>query len=116
MVTNATSLTGNGVRDWLIQRITAVLLAIYTLFLVSYLMLHTPLSYNDWHALFQNTCMRIATFLVLLSIVYHTWVGMWMIFTDYLKCAYLRLTSQVLTVLGLLSCLAWGVLILIRFN
>lgn len=109
MVEKVTSLTGSGVRDWLIQRITAVLLTLYILFLVSYLILHSPLEYAEWSGLFKNSFMRIFTFLALVSVVYHTWVGMWTIFTDYLKCPWLRLTVQVLTVLALISCLVWGV-------
>jgi len=111
MVEKVTSLTGNGMRDWLVQRVTAVLLAVYTLFLVGYLMLHSPLQYADWQALFKCGWMRAFTFLTLLSVVYHTWVGMWTVFTDYVKCAYLRLTIQVLTILALFGCLVWGVAI-----
>lgn len=110
MVEKITSLTGNGMHDWLIQRVTAVLLAAYTLFLIGYLMLHSPLQYADWHALFSHVFMRIFTFLSLLSVVYHTWIGMWTIFTDYLKCPWLRLTLQILVILVLIGCLVWGVL------
>lgn len=109
-----TSLTGSGMRDWLIQRMTALLLTAYTLFLVGYLVLHTPLQYADWQHLFQCNGVRIFTFLALLGVLYHTWVGMWTIFTDYIKCPRLRLTLHVLTVLTLLGCVVWGVLIIWR--
>jgi succinate dehydrogenase / fumarate reductase membrane anchor subunit len=111
MVEKVTSLTGSGMRDWLVQRVTALLLAVYTLFLVGYLMLHSPLEYANWHALFTCTWMRVFTFLALLSVVYHTWVGMWTIFTDYVKCSCIRLALQILTVLALLGFLVWGVVI-----
>lgn len=111
MVKKITSLTGSGVQDWLIQQVTAALLAIYTLFLIGYLMLHSPLQYADWHALFRNNFMRICTFLVMFSIVYHTWVGLWTVFTDYIKCAWLRLTLQIVVILALLGFLVWGVVI-----
>jgi succinate dehydrogenase / fumarate reductase membrane anchor subunit len=110
-IKNITSTTGSGMRDWLIQRVTAVLLTAYTLFLVGYLALHTPLQYASWQHLFQCTAVRIFTFLTLLGVVYHTWIGMWTVFTDYLKCPCLRVTLQVLTVLALLGCLVWGVII-----
>lgn len=112
MVENVTSLTSNGMRDWLIQRITAVILGMYVLFLVVYLFCHSPLTYADWHALFTSTSMRIFSFLALLSMVYHTWIGLWTVFTDYIKCYCLRLLLQVAVVIALLSYLVWGVSIL----
>jgi succinate dehydrogenase / fumarate reductase membrane anchor subunit len=111
MVKKITSLTGSGVRDWLIQRITAILLVAYTLFLVTYLILHTPLQYADWSALFHCNWIRIFTFFTLLSVMYHTWVGMWTVFTDYVKYPGLRLTVQALTILALFGCLVWGITI-----
>lgn len=111
MVEKITSLTRSGMRDWLVQRVTAVLLVLYTVFLVGFLALHTPLQYTTWHALFQYNWMRIFTLVALLSVVYHTWVGMWTVFTDYVKCTYIRLVIQVLTVLALFGCLVWGVVI-----
>lgn len=112
MVTNVTSLTGSGLRDWFIQRITAVLLAAYTFFLLGYCMLHTPLTYAVWAGLFHATCMRIFTVLALLSMLYHTWVGMWTVLGDYVKCPVLRGTLQVLVVFSLLTYVVWGASIL----
>lgn len=104
----ATSLSGNGLRDWLIQRATAVILLIYLLFLVGFLAMHTPLEYADWYALFKHTSMRIFTLLALLSMVYHTWIGMWTVFTDYIKYAAFRGLLQGLTIVALFSYLIWG--------
>lgn len=109
MVGSVTSLTRSGLRDWLIQRITAVILAIYAIFLMGYLVCHSPLSYEVWHGLFTCEAMRVFTFLALLSVVYHTWVGIWTVLTDYIKCPCLRLTLQVLVVLALIGYLVWGV-------
>src|SRR5258708_7700908 len=103
MVKTVTSLTQNGLRDWLLQRITAVVLASYILFLTIYLSMHCPLHYLEWQALFANGYMRVFTFLTLLSLVYHTWVGLWTVFTDYIKCPYLRLTLHFIVVAALLG-------------
>ncbi len=113
MVGKNLSLTQSGVRDWLIQRITAVILALYLTFIVVFLALHSPLTYTAWSAFFGITAVRIFTCLALLSVVYHTWVGMWTIFTDYLKCPVSRTFFQVATILALLSNLVWGILIII---
>ncbi len=109
MVENVTSLTGNGLKDWLIQRITAIILAAYALFLFAYILICSPLSFAQWQGLFSHGLMRVFTVLALLSLVYHSWVGLWTIFTDYIKCSYLRLLLQTLVVMVLLGYLIWGI-------
>ncbi len=112
MVTNITSLTGNGLKDWLIQRVTAIYFAVYTLFLFGYFLLHTPLQYSDWQTLFHCVWVQIATVLALLTLILHAWIGIWTVTTDYIKCTILRLSIQMLVALLLLSQFVWGVMIL----
>jgi len=112
MVKKITSLTGSGMHDWLIQRVSAIVLAVYTLFLVVYCMAYSPLHYEQWSALFAHPLMRVASFIAMLSIVYHTWVGMWTVLTDYIKCTTLRLTLHTLIILALFGYLAWCTAIL----
>ena len=112
MVGNVTSLTGNGLRDWLIQRVTALVIAAYAIFLMVYIIMHSPLNYVEWSHLFQLTSVQVFSFLALLSIVMHAWIGLWTVFTDYIKCACLRLPIQVLVIITLLSFLVWGAVIL----
>ncbi len=109
MVGSVTSLTRSGLRDWLIQRVTAIVLAVYTLFLLGFVVFNHPLDYVHWHSLYSNGFMRAFTFLALLSVVYHTWVGLWTVFTDYLKCPWLRLILQIIVVMVLLGYLVWGI-------
>lgn len=112
MVTNVTSLTGNGLKDWLIQRVTAVYFAVYTLFLLGFLVLHPAVNYEQWHALFANTLVQIATVLALIAFILHAWIGIWTVTTDYMKGTALRLSVQIIVFLGLLSQLIWGLMIL----
>jgi succinate dehydrogenase / fumarate reductase, membrane anchor subunit len=112
MVDNVASLSRNGVRDWLIQRITAVVMAIYTIFLVGYIVSVDHLSYEFWHDLYHHNTVRILSFLVVLSIVFHAWIGLWTVYTDYIKSTALRFLLEVTTIVSLLALLAWGVVIL----
>lgn len=112
MVLNITSFTGQGVKDWLIQRITSVIVAVYSLFLLGYLLLHPHIEFADWQALFNQTGMRLFTFAALLSMVWHAWIGIWTVLTDYVKCPYLRLSLQSFVILFLILCMVWGVQIL----
>lgn len=112
MVTNVTSLTGNGLKDWLIQRITAVYFAVYVFFILGFLLSHPALSYEQWHTLFVNPIVQIATAGALFALTLHAWVGLWTVTTDYMKCTVLRLSVQMLILLWLLSQLIWGFMIL----
>lgn len=112
MVNNVTSLTGNGLKDWLIQRVTAVYVAVYSFFIMGFLLLHPHLSYADWHALFSNTLVKIASLIAVLAVSLHAWIGIWTVTTDYMKCTVLRLSVQMLVVLWLLGQLTWGLIIL----
>lgn len=112
MVTNITSLTGNGLRDWLIQRMTAVYLASYFIFVFVYLLMHTPLQYSQWQGLFQAPWFQIASVIAFLSFILHTWIGIWTVTTDYIKCTVIRLSAQCLIALFLLGQFIWALMII----
>lgn len=114
MVETATSLGRSGLQDWLIQRISAVILAIYTVFLIIYFVMHTDLRYEQWHLLFEYNLMKYATLLALLGLVSHAWIGIWTVITDYIKPLVLRLFIQIFFLIALLVCLAWGINIIWR--
>lgn len=111
-LTNALSLTGEGLRDWLVQRISSVVVAAYFLFLMGFILMHPKLEFWMWQTLFVNPCMRIFTVLFLLSLVLHAWVGVWTVATDYLKVAWFRLIFEVAVILALIGYFIWGVSIL----
>jgi len=111
MVTNVTSLTGNGLKDWLIQRVTAVFFAVYSLFLLGFILTHPQMQYSQWQGLFQSGWLQIASAIALLSFLMHAWVGIWTVTTDYIKCTALRLSVQLLVALVLLSQFIWGLMI-----
>ena len=112
MVTSITSFGRSGLYDWMMQRVTAVVLASYSIFMVAYVLLSPDLDYNTWKGLFEGTAMRIFSLLALLSLVAHSWIGMWSISTDYIKPTGIRFVFQ--SVCGLLAFIyvVWGVQIL----
>ena len=101
-----------GLKDWLAQRVTALVMLAYTvLFLVAW---PRPMSYAGWKALFDHGWMRFATFLMVASVLIHAWVGMRNIWMDYVKPTGVRLALQVLTLLWLVGCAGWTMQILWR--
>ncbi|HEX9181980.1 MAG TPA: succinate dehydrogenase, hydrophobic membrane anchor protein [Burkholderiales bacterium] len=103
-----------GLRDWLAQRITAVIMAVYTVILVVVLVNGTPITYPVWRDLFQQGWMRVATLLFAASLAWHAWVGVRDILMDYVQPVGVRLTLQVLVLVTLATYMGWTIQILWR--
>jgi succinate dehydrogenase / fumarate reductase membrane anchor subunit len=119
MVTSVTSLGRNGLYDWLIQRVTAVVLGVYTVGLIGFLLINPDLDYGSWKAFMGSLPMSIANTLVLFSIVAHGWVGLWTVATDYLTSRQLggagtgiRMLAEAVIALALLVYLLWGLVMI----
>ena len=103
-----------GLRDWLAQRITAVIVALYSVIVVSVLWSGKPITYGVWRELFAQGWMRVATLLFMVSLCWHAWVGVRDILMDYIKPDGLRLSLQVFSLLVLACYLGWTIQILWR--
>jgi succinate dehydrogenase / fumarate reductase membrane anchor subunit len=101
-----------GLRDWLLQRLTAVAMAVYTAGFFACFMVEAPHSYGDWKSMFSTVFARLATMLFLASLLYHAWVGMRDILMDYLRATSLRLFAQVIVGFLLVFYLIWAASIL----
>lgn len=104
-----------GMRDWLAQRVTAIVMALYTLILLLSFLTGNNFSYEGWAGLFAQQWFKIATFVTFLSLFYHAWVGMRDVWMDYVtKSVGLRLVFQVATLLWLIGCAGWAAQIIWR--
>jgi succinate dehydrogenase / fumarate reductase, membrane anchor subunit len=103
-----------GLKDWLAQRITAVVMAIYTLFMACAIFAGAGRTYVSWHTLMANTFVRFLSFLFVVSLCYHAWIGVRDIWMDYVKPTAIRLTLHVLTILALVGYAGWAIQILWR--
>ncbi len=112
MVTNITNLGRSGLSDWMIQRVSAVILAFYALFIVLYLLFNPGLDYAAWSGLFSQTWMRIFSLLAFVSLAAHAWIGLWTVTTDYLKPTAIRVGVQILVILSIFVFLVWGIQVL----
>ncbi len=101
-----------GLRDWLVQRISAVLMALYSICVVAYLLSLPRFDYDIWTEMFSSQAMRTLTLLFLLGLYYHAWIGVRDIVMDYVKPAGVRLVIHVLVILSLLLYVIWSVDIL----
>jgi succinate dehydrogenase membrane anchor subunit len=103
-----------GLRDWLAQRITAVVMALYTVIVVAALASMAPVTYESWHALFAHGGMRFATFVFFVSLFYHVWIGVRDIFMDYIKPTGVRLVLHAIVILLMVGYTGWAAQILWR--
>jgi succinate dehydrogenase / fumarate reductase membrane anchor subunit len=103
-----------GVGNFLLQRLTAVVITVFTLFLLLRLLFGGPLGYDGWAGMFASLPMKIVTLVTLVALYYHAWIGVRDIWMDYIKPTWVRLTLQTLTVLWLVVCTVWSVQILWR--
>ena len=101
-----------GLRDWLAQRITAVVLVLYTLVLLGWLFALPELTYGSWAGMFASTWMKVLTLLALVSLVWHAWVGVRDIFMDYIKPTAPRLFLLIATIVALAGYALWAIMIL----
>lgn len=103
-----------GMGDWLAQRITAVVMVVYTVILMAAFFSARNFSYAGWAGLFAQSWMKVATLVALAAVFYHAWVGIRDIWMDYVKPTGLRLALQVFTIVWLAACAAYAVIILWR--
>ena len=101
-----------GLRDWLLQRLTAVVMAAYTVVLAVCLMMHAPANSTELRALFAGGFFRVATMLFLAALLYHAWVGLRDILMDYVKPVWVRLGLQLVVGQVLVAYLLWSAAIL----
>ncbi len=104
-----------GMRDWLSQRVTATLMAVFTVVLLAQVIFAKgPIGYDAWAGIFAAQWMKLLTLVVLVSLGWHAWVGMRDIWMDYVKAVGLRLVLQVLTIVWLVGCVGWAIQVLWR--
>lgn len=101
-----------GLKDWLAQRVTALVMAIYTVMFAGILLICPPQHYGDWRALFESQWLRVATFLFFLSLFWHAWIGVRGILMDYIKPTSIRLGLEIVVAVTLVAYAGWAIQIL----
>lgn len=104
-----------GMRDWLSQRVTAALMALFTLLVLGQVLLtRGPIGYDKWAGIFATQWMKVLTFIVIGALLWHVWVGMRDVWMDYAKPLWARLALQIFAIAWLVGCAGWAVQVLWR--
>ena len=101
-----------GLKDWLLQRLTAVVMAVYTLLLLGVALWQGGFDYALWTALFAYGAFLLLTFVFMVALLYHDWVGVRDIWMDYVRPVGIRLALQFVTAAALVGYLGWTIQIL----
>jgi succinate dehydrogenase / fumarate reductase membrane anchor subunit len=101
-----------GLRDWLSQRVTAIVITLYTALVVGIVLWHGGLDYPTARTLFEGNAFRVATFLFMASLFWHAWVGVRNILMDYAKPYGVRLTLEIVVVCLLVAYGGWTLAVL----
>jgi succinate dehydrogenase / fumarate reductase, membrane anchor subunit len=95
----------NGLTDWLIQRFTAFYMMLCAAALIIFLSAHPGLTFYTWHGLFQHIVVKVITVLFVISLLWHAFIGIWTVLTDYLQCGIARTWINALILFAFAGCL-----------
>ena len=98
-----------GYYDWIMQRFSAVYLLFYFIPIIILIFAKGPDSYFFWKSLFSNLWMKAASVVAVSLIALHAWIGLWTVFTDYIKKKSVRLTVQAIVIAVIVVYVGWGV-------
>lgn len=119
MVKNATSLGRSGLSDWMVQRVTAVLLGVYFVSVLAFILCNPGMSFEQWQGFMGSVYMKVFTFITIAALAGHGWVGMWTISTDYITerqmgsiATPIRIIFQLGTIIAAVVYVVWGAMIL----
>ena len=101
-----------GWRDWLSQRVTAVVMALYTLLILGIVIWNGGIDYAVWKSLFASHAFKLATFLFMIVLAFHAWVGVRNIAMDYVKPIGMRLALQTIVICVLIAYMGWTIEVL----
>ncbi|MBT5229204.1 MAG: succinate dehydrogenase, hydrophobic membrane anchor protein [Methylococcales bacterium] len=97
-----------GLKAWLMQRVTAVYLLCFLIYFMGVLLVCPPEDYQAWRSWVATPWISISMSVFIISLALHAWVGMRDIFIDYIKPIGLKIGLLSLLGLALISSVFWA--------
>ena len=101
-----------GWRDWLVQRVTALVMTLYAVLILGLAIWYGGLDFAAWKGAFGNEAFRICTFVFMVALFWHSWVGVRNILMDYAKPMGVRLALEIVVICALVAYAGWTIQIL----
>lgn len=101
-----------GLRAWLVQRLSAVYMLLFIVFLLIHFLVDPPTSYPAWHGWVLGRGVSVAASIFWLALLTHAWVGVRDVVMDYVHPIAVRVLVLAVVSLGLMGISAWAIRIL----
>lgn len=88
LVTNVTSLGRSGLADFVLQRVSAVVLGLYALCISGFFATTPNVDHTALVGFLDSLTMKAFTTLAVAALATHAWIGMWTVGTDYIRRHY----------------------------
>jgi succinate dehydrogenase / fumarate reductase membrane anchor subunit len=109
MVRSITGIGSSGLQEWVFQRVSGLYILFYFMIIIFFLINNSfSVLHGDFVFFFTSPSMKGLTFIFYLNLVYHSWVGIWTILTDYINNRSVRSFFQLLFISILLLYIYYG--------
>ena len=102
-----------GLRVWLLQRVSAVYLGLYLLYVLTHFYLNPQPDYGAWRAWFAQPLVAVCSAGFVIALLLHAWVGLRDVVLDYVRHLGARMVVLTLIIFLLTGCGLWAMRILI---
>lgn len=103
MIILSNSGSSSGLKEWVLQRLTALYMSFYFIFISICFFSFDNFNYTNWIEIFSSFYFKIITILFVFSLSLHSSIGMSIVLTDYIKHTYLRIILDFFVNIILLS-------------
>ena len=103
----------HGLRPWLIQRVSAVYLAMFIAYIGVVLACAEQFTFQLWHDWLFHPFNTIACGLFIIALLVHAWIGMRDVVLDYVHNTFIRMIAFSLIMVVLMGSGLWAAKILL---
>lgn len=96
-----------GLRAWVVQRLSAIYMAVFTLLMLGVFVFAPPADFKAWQEFMAQTLVSVAILLFYISLLLHAWIGVRDILIDYVQWHITRLLLLALFGLMLVASGLW---------
>jgi len=106
----------SGLKAWAIQRLTAMYIGLFSLYLVAVFLFSAPSDYAQWKAWIGGSLVSVAMLVFVVTVLMHAWIGVRDVLIDYVHPIAIRAALLGVVALSLLAMGLWAAqaLILVR--
>lgn len=82
----------SGLRAWVLQRLSAMYLLVFIIYMLGMFIFMPPSDYQQWRAFVAQPLVSLAILLFYISLLLHAWVGIRDVLLDYVHTTVIRFT------------------------